>query len=447
MKSRFKVWFNVIVSGTLIFTMTLTSTPVFALTDEQWATFNANGIYYWNPEGNCSTSGGYAGIVSGENNEAKIWNYFVSANINGISNNPAAIAGILGNFRVESGYNPFAVSASGTYYGLYQTNSSNMISTVNSVGDYWNSSNAPEDAVNRAIDIELEFLINDRFAAPEQRFGAYTETALNSNIENSAEGAKIYAELFMVAVERSVGGNQPLQSSEAKKLTRDLGIGQYADTGWQATENRRNYAAEVYDQYASSTPTEAIETLDPCKTSSPYTGSGIPQYFQCNESWSGLMYGPDGVHGSRGSTICESGCGPTSFAMMATALLRRNIYPDEVADLAGKKGMHAYSEEAGWIGSSWAITQTLAKAYGLQFQAIDSCNIDAINNLLRDGWMIHTSGAGSAPFTQGGHYIGIAGINDSGDWYVVDSAKGNKYYSPNTVINAGMKCGNVKAIK
>ena len=158
------------------------------------------------------------------------------------------------------------------------------------------------------------------------------------------------------------------------------------------------------------------------------------------------MYGPEGIHGGRGTSICASGCGPTSFAMMATALLGQNITPDQVADYAGLQGQHAYDNGA-WIGSSWTITQVLAKRYNLQYENIGTCDIDTINQYLRDGWMIHTSGAGTAPFTQGGHYIGIAGLGDNGDWYIVDSAGGNKYYPPSMVVNAGMKCGNVRAIK
>lgn len=448
LKSRCKIWLNVITCGIIILT---SATPASAIpTDAQLDMLDANGSYYWDPSGNCTATGGYAGTVSGSDNEAKIWNFFVSANINGISNNPAAIAGILGNLKVESSYNPFAVSGSGTYYGLYQSNSSNMISAVNELGNYWKSTNIPDDINDYAIEIELDYLINDRFAAPEKRFAYYINSALNDSISNNAEGARIFAELFMVAVERNVGGSQPLNSQEAKNLANEIGIGQYANGGWQGTENRRAAAVEVYNKYASSTSTGTIETVsyDVCGTSvnSPYTGEGIPQYFQCGASWSSLMYGPDGIHGKRGSSICASGCGPTSFAMMATALLGQNIMPDETADFAGKHEQHAYSGGS-WVGSSWTITEVLAKRYNLQYEEINTCDISTIDRYLRDGWMIHTSGAGAAPFTRGGHYIGIAGIGSNGDWYIVDSAGGNKYYSPSAVISAGMRCANVKAIK
>ena len=181
----------------------------------------------------------------------------------------------------------------------------------------------------------------------------------------------------------------------------------------------------------------------------PYDGE-FPQYFQSDPRWGSLNYGPDGIHGSNGTSISSSGCGPTSFAMMVTALKRQEILPDEVADVAGKAGMHYYSD-GGWRGSSWAITKTLADHYGLQYKDFStSCSsaISVINSALDDGWMIHTSGTGSAPFTSGGHYIGIYGRSSTGDWLIADSSsRGNAAYAPSTVISAGINCSNLKGIK
>ena len=100
--------------------------------------FAQNDIIFYNPGGGntCATTGGgnthtycttnedgsnscTAGMLAGNTIEERIWNYFVSAQISGLSDNPAVIAGILGNLYVESGYNPFMVSESGNYRGLY----------------------------------------------------------------------------------------------------------------------------------------------------------------------------------------------------------------------------------------------------------------------------------------------------------------------------------------
>lgn len=401
------------------------------------ATFNANKIKFYNPSGSNCVTGGYAGTISGDSNEAKIWNYFVSAGINGLSNNPAAIAGIMGNIQAESSFNPFA--SNGSHRGLYQTNATPMIAAINSHGyeSYWGTTNAPAEANDQAISIELDYLINDTFMPNDDRFKTYLNN-INNSIPNSAEGAEIYAELFLVAVERATGGSQPLTASAAINLANSKNI---TTTHWQNVQGRRSNAAEIYNKYASSTPTEMTSTTLCGTKNTIYTGEGIPQYLQCDSQWGGLMYGSGGIHGSQGTSICDSGCGPTSFAMMATTLLNQNILPSDTADIAGRLGQHVPDS-----GSSWTITETLAKRYGLQYQAINSCNIDTINQYLNDGWMIHTSGRGSVPFSSGGHYIGITSIQN-GQWYIADSARGNKYYSPSTVVNAGMACSNVRAIK
>lgn len=638
-KQKLKITLSVICSFILALLIVI---PTSAVTDITLNDLYYYGSYYYNPEGGCiDGSGSIAGTVSGDDNESKIWNYFVTANIEGISTNPAAIAGIMGNIQAESGFNPY--NKYNSYYGLYQTNSSGMIAAVNSeAGDYWKHGEAitaPIEANDKAISVELDWLVNDKFAAPEKRFGAYIQSVLDNNISNSANGAKIYAELFMVAIERCIGGSEPLTYQEAKNLTYTLGIGKYANSGWQGTSKRSNYAAEIYEKFANSTPstntgsnssststntdtsssntandgqnitiigdsiTEAsadklreillgvdihskvgrqfakiyddsgteilkniiannnlrdtlvfalgtndsnlkesqvqevldivkadgnhkivfvtnydannkntyagnnalfstianknsnvtvvdwagavsadpdkylesdgihpnaagqelfatlirdainsanstVSVINYCDTgggNSAYTGTGVPQYFQCDDQWGSLMFGSGGVHGSSGSSICASGCGPTSFAMMATALLGKNILPSETADVAGRAGMYVPG-----AGSSWEITKTLARYYGLQYEDLGTCDVNVISQYLRDGWMIHTSGKGSAPFTSGGHYIGIAGINSNGEWYIANSASHNnasKYYSPSAVVNAGMACSNVKAIK
>ena len=75
--------------------------------------------------------------------------------------------------------------------------------------------------------------------------------------------------------------------------------------------------------------------------------------------------------------------------------------------------------------------------------------------------MVHTSGSGSDPFTSGGHYIGIRGITSEGKWLLADSngtspggyqqnGKKNtleKEWDPKDVVDAGLRLGNIKAIK
>ncbi len=187
-------------------------------------------------------------------------------------------------------------------------------------------------------------------------------------------------------------------------------------------------------------------------TTGTYQGKFV-EYLQCGSQWASLLYGPEGINGTDGGSVCEYGCAPLSFAMMATALLGREISPAEVVDISGKGKQHC-NIDGGWCGSYWTITEYLAKAYNLQFTRIKARNKDEavqqINKYLNQGWMIHVSGESASntwPFTSGGHYIGIGRITEDGKWYVLDSYHGSRVYDPYTVVDAGMRLENIKAIK
>lgn len=140
----------------------------------------------------------------------------------------------------------------------------------------------------------------------------------------------------------------------------------------------------------------------------------VPIYSQCDPKWKDLPYGGSG-------TICNSGCGPSSFAMLATMLVGRTITPDETTKIAGDAGMHIAGS-----GSSWKITKVLGDHYGLEVEDLNnyskSQQADLVSQKLQSGWMIHISGKGGDPFSSGGHFIGIRGITADGKWLLVDSA-------------------------
>lgn len=209
-------------------------------------------------------------------------------------------------------------------------------------------------------------------------------------------------------------------------------------------EGTKLFAQVIYE--AAVNVNSKLDTLINCVRS--WNGEGVPQYFQDDDKWGSLEYGPNGIYGHTGyGTIASSGCGPSSFAMMITAILGKEITPAETSDIAGKAGMHVYGK-----GSSWEITRVLAAHYNVQYQDFGTSGgttcINTINQALMDGWMIHTSGSGSKPFSSGGHYIGLVGIDADGNWLTADSAGwGNGAYSPQSVINAGINCDNLKGIK
>lgn len=184
----------------------------------------------------------------------------------------------------------------------------------------------------------------------------------------------------------------------------------------------------------------------------PNSEEDFPVYLQSDSRWGGLWFGPSGIYGGVGATLAEGGCGPISFAMLATALTGREILPSAVADVAGLAGTYA-----GSAGCYWAITKILAEYYGLQYVKISASTvqeaISAVNRYLEDGWMIHTSGQGIEPFTKHGHYIGIREITASGKWRIADSKENgientlSKEWDPPALVAAGMNIDNIHAIK
>jgi hypothetical protein len=122
---KYLTWISFL--GACIFIVLFTQKIAHAfptISDEYLQLFDKNKINAVTPcQSDGTSSNSCVGTLPGSNNEEIVWNYFVEANIDGVSNNPAAIAGIMGNFQQESNFNPFATT--GQYYGIFQTSKSN----------------------------------------------------------------------------------------------------------------------------------------------------------------------------------------------------------------------------------------------------------------------------------------------------------------------------------
>ena len=165
-------------------------------------------------------------------------------------------------------------------------------------------------------------------------------------------------------------------------------------------------------------------------------------YNQCDDRWADTAFG--------NSTICSGGCGPTSFAMMISMLLNREILPPEVSI----KEIRGYDEDGNEYGSVEDLSRILIdKMYSseLEYEGslgsaynYDSSIESIINEKLKSGWMIQVSGRGTSPFTAGGHFIGIRGITSSGKWLIADSSgageeNSQKEWDPVEFMNAGIE--------
>lgn len=221
--------------------------------------------------------GGSVGLVAGNTLHEKIWNYFATAGINGVSNNPAAIAGIIGNLDQESGGNPFSHTAGSQYYGVYQTYAPEMLAAIAAAGldQYWGSSSAPDEAVNAALQIELDYLTqkNDRFVgtgwAAEWGF-------LKSVPKMTNQTPEAYSDLFLVTVEGAVTSNTVSPYTGKSNEIKDpvaLNVGttyfRNNDGGgryYQEAQDRRDKAASFYSNFAGMSVSSLVAS---------YSGSGV----------------------------------------------------------------------------------------------------------------------------------------------------------------------------
>ncbi|MDO4889156.1 MAG: phage tail tip lysozyme [Candidatus Saccharibacteria bacterium] len=215
----------------------------------------------------------------------------------------------------------------------------------------------------------------------------------------------------------------------------------------ESVQNTRyNYATEYYTRLLGENPDEPTPEnpdLVICPEGGGGTGGGnwsdedIQKYIylQGDSRWGNLNYGPDGINGNNGTSIRESGCGPSSFATIVSILKNQYIYPSETADIAGRGGQHCY-KDGSWCGSNHSITTYLGNYYGVNTQPI-SISIQSIQAALDSGQMVHIVGTGSLPFSQGGHYVAI--IKSANDkWWVANSGyTAHKWeaYDPITIVS------------
>ena len=215
-----------------------------------------------------------------------------------------------------------------------------------------------------------------------------------------------------------------------------------------ALTRRYNYAQETL----GITPSSPHFSTNCVASTSMWSGEGFPHYDQCDPRWGSNLYNRVGT-GVGQASMCGSGCGIASFAMMATALLGREVLPTEVAPVGQQVG--------GWPvagGAAYGLAHMLAPRFGLQSEKINTTSatvVEDINRYLREGWLISSSGgpccgSGTAPYSSNGHLVGIRGITADGKWLIADSASGrdqNRHWEPQEVLAAGMNTELLWAIR
>ena len=127
--------------------------------------------------------------------------------------------------------------------------------------------------------------------------------------------------------------------------------------------------------------------------------TGLTYYNQTDSRWRNHQY--SSVEDSS-QTIGTSGCGPTSAAMIVTAI-KGTITPSEMGDLFVKYGYRSANS-----GTYWSAFRWVADVFDIGYQ--ECSNLDTAINLVRNNNYVVVS-VGNGLFTTGGHFIVIVGID------------------------------------
>ena len=161
-------------------------------------------------------------------------------------------------------------------------------------------------------------------------------------------------------------------------------------------------------------------------------GINVPQYSQKDSEWANMPY----EQGGRGpETMRNAGCGPTAFAMAASAATKHKITPVESAVMMQRVGARDKT------GTNWSGMQNAASAYGIPSQMSVMPSENFVDQSLKAGKPVILSGRsggyGNTPYTAGGHYVVATGIDSNGNYKINDpnSKVGDKRYNKADLLN------------
>jgi len=339
--------------------------------------YSGNDITFWDPSA-CSTSSD-TGTIEGNDNLEKVLRYFTSKGLT-----LAQAAGIAGNIQQESHFDPTIIQGmthadenyrlvDGTGFGLVQWTSGGR---QQGLMDY-------AEETNRSI-IDLSMQLDFIWVELE---ASYKDTLEDLRKTTTPLDAAI---VFHDGYERSGDNEQTVIDIR----------------GGAAQSFFDEFEGIIADGAGSGSNSYSCVQED-----SEFADDGFVIYNQCDDRWGSDPY----IGGGGQSTICESGCAPAAMAMAITALTGQAITPADTIEYANTQNIYVPG-----TGSSWSVAPILAEHWELQANNISN-TVAAVNETLRNGGLVVTSGSGAAPFTSGGHYIVIRGVSEDGKWKVGDS--------------------------
>ena len=150
----------------------------------------------------------------------------------------------------------------------------------------------------------------------------------------------------------------------------------------------------------------AAETTEGQTISGDLIMNNCVKYLQWDSKWKKVKYS---THTSS-QTIGNSGCGPTSMAMVVATFIDKNITPVEMCKLSVDNGYRTYSK-----GTSWTFFKFVFKKYPGFRKYIETSSIATVQSALKEGALaICSMNSNDNKFwTSAGHYIVARGCDNT----------------------------------
>jgi len=173
----------------------------------------------------------------------------------------------------------------------------------------------------------------------------------------------------------------------------------------------KTWAALIGSASSGSGSTSAGQT-----TSGGKTLNNCVHYLQWDSKWKNKKYS---THTSS-QTIGNSGCGPSSMAMIMATFIDPKITPVEMCELSVANGYRTYSN-----GTSWDFYKFVFKKYTGFKKFIQTSSVETLIAALAQGALaVCSMNSNDNHFwTSGGHFITAIGFDDSGYIYANDPNK------------------------
>lgn len=242
-------------------------------------------------------------------------------------------------------------------------------------------------------------------------------------------------------------GNSAIFSNGASKYIITIYVnGPSGSESSESAQKLKSASNEIFDVLKGNPSiTPGSPSTNGCQGS--FTGgangfelSQMVSYEQFDKQWSGESYG------TGRASIAESGCGPTSLAMIGATLLGdKSITPLVVAKRYGDT--YHVTE-----GTSWGLMSVFAKDYGLKFKDLGK-DLGEAAQIIRSGGLVLISvdGAKDNPgyFTSSGHLMVIRAVTADGAGFYLADPNGDtskndietRAFSPDFLIDGGRDKG------